>query len=74
MDNDPKDTAAALKRIAETVKPTIQDDTIRRMQEELESGVADAQYEMLAKMFMVRYRTLIKAGFSDTQALYLIGK
>ncbi len=74
MNDDPKDTAAALKLIADTVKPSALDDMTSRLREDLESGLVDSQHELIAKLCMVRYRAYIKAGFSDTQALYLLGR
>ncbi len=52
-------------------KQTNEGDLLRKLRENIDSGAAEEQAKLVARMHMIRYRAYIAAGFTEDQALLL---
>jgi len=62
-----------LKLLPGTAKPDASAEALRSVIADLESGVMAKRLDVFARMTRTKFLALVRAGFTEVQALYLIG-
>jgi len=54
-------------------KPDASAEAMRALVAELQTGVTAKRLELIASMMRLKFLSLVRAGFTEAQALYLVG-
>lgn len=62
-----------LKLLSGNAKPDPSAEAMRVVMTEIQSGVAAKRLDIFSQIAWIKYRALVKAGFTEGQAIYLVG-
>ena len=62
-----------LRLLSGAAKPDASAEAMRQVIAELENGAMENRLDVFARMTRTKFLALVRAGFTEAQALYLIG-